>query len=131
MMPLAVSPLSGTDKTTMASTMLEKVDLRSKAFRLPDELSGGEQQRVAIARALVNEPSIILADEPTGNLDSTTSNEIMQLLCELNNEGRTCIIVTHNLENLQYVHRVMKLRDGMMERESIRQPQSVQVGQPQ
>jgi putative ABC transport system ATP-binding protein len=115
MLPLAVTALSRGEKTMMAIDILERVGLRSKAYRLPDELSGGEQQRVAIARALVNEPPIILADEPTGNLDSTTSDEIMQLLRKLNNEGHTCIMVTHNPENVKYAHRVLRLRDGRLD----------------
>lgn len=99
--------------------IIERVGLRLKALRLPDELSGGEQQRVAIARALVNQPPIILADEPTGNLDSATSKEIMELLQKLNDDGHTCIIVTHNPENIKYVDRCIHLRDGMVLNEEI------------
>lgn len=114
MLPLAVASLSGAEKKLMAIDIVEKVGLRSKAFRLPDELSGGEQQRVAIARALVNQPPIILADEPTGNLDTGTSGEIMELLQKLNNDGHTCVIVTHNPENMKYVQRCVSLRDGKL-----------------
>lgn len=92
--------------------MLEKVGLTNKARRLPDELSGGEQERVAIARALVNNPPIILADEPTGNLDSITSNSIMALFRQLNEEGHTIVMVTHNRENLTFAGRFIALRDG-------------------
>lgn len=114
MLPLAVSAYSRQEKGRMAIDILERVGLRSKALRLSDELSGGEQQRVAVARALVNQPPIILADEPTGNLDTLTSSEIMKRLQDLNREGHTIIMVTHNSENLQYAHRSIHLRDGKL-----------------
>lgn len=129
MLPLAVSSLSRAGKMRMAREIIAKVGLGSKELRLPDELSGGEQQRVAIARALVNESPIILADEPTGNLDSTTSNEIMQLLQELNSEGHTCIMVTHNPENVKYVHRVLRLKDGRLDHEIESQAPIALIGQ--
>jgi putative ABC transport system ATP-binding protein len=115
MLPLAVTSLSRAEKQQRGLTILEKVGLDSKALRLPDELSGGEQQRVAIARALVNQPPMILADEPTGNLDSSTSNEIMKLLQELNAGGQTIIMVTHNSENLRFAERCIHLRDGRIQ----------------
>lgn len=118
MLPLSITERSSRDQGSMAITILERVGLRSKAFRLPDELSGGEQQRVAIARALVNQPPIILADEPTGNLDSATSEEIMRLLQDLNGEGHTVIMVTHNPENLRYANRCIHLRDGRLNDQS-------------
>lgn len=111
----------------MGIEIIEKVGLRSKAFRLPDELSGGEQQRVAIARALINQPPIILADEPTGNLDTTTSAEIMELLMKFNGDGHTSIIVTHNPENIKYVHRCIRLRDGRLQEESVVPSASVYI----
>lgn len=122
MLPLSISGLSNKEQMTMAITILEKVGLHSKAYRLPDELSGGEQQRVAIARALVNQPPIILADEPTGNLDTATSEEIMKLLQNLYKEGHTCIIVTHNPENLNYVERCIYLRDGKLQQQTTASP---------
>jgi putative ABC transport system ATP-binding protein len=114
MLPLAVTSLSRAVQARMAIEIIERVGLRSNALRLSDELSGGEQQRVAMARALVNQPPIILADEPTGNLDMATSEEIMQLLRKLNNDGHTCIIVTHNPENAKYAQRCVHLRDGRL-----------------
>jgi len=119
MLPLAVSTIPRAEKKRIAIDMIDKVGLRSKTLRLPGELSGGEQQRVAIARALVNRPPIVLADEPTGNLDSATSQEIMELLGSLNDEGHTIVIVTHNPENLREVHRCIRLRDGRVQNESI------------
>jgi len=114
MLPLVVTSFSRVEQGGLAIDILEKVGLRSKALRLPDELSGGEQQRVAIARALVNQPPVILADEPTGNLDTATSEAIMELLQKLNTEGHTVIIVTHNPENVGYVSRCIYLRDGRL-----------------
>lgn len=114
LLPLAVTTLTRAEKGRLATDIIERVGLRSMMLRLPDELSGGEQQRVAIARALVNQPPIILADEPTGNLDTVTSAATMQLLQQLNGEGHTIIIVTHNPDNMSYVHRCLRLRDGML-----------------
>lgn len=128
-LPLAVTSLSRTGKGRLAIDIVEKVGLRSKAMRLPDELSGGEQQRVAIARALVNQPPIILADEPTGNLDMATSSEIMGILQQLHREGHTIIMVTHNSENLQYANRCIHLRDGALHpQEDLREQMSHVAG---
>jgi putative ABC transport system ATP-binding protein len=96
----------------MAEGILERMGLRGKERRLPDQLSGGEQERVAIARALVNSPPILLADEPTGNLDSKTGKEIMDLFKSLNEEGQTIIMVTHNPENVAFSLRTIQLLDG-------------------
>jgi putative ABC transport system ATP-binding protein len=112
LLPLAITRLSHRQQEQMAMTALERVGLGDKVKRLPNQLSGGEQERVAIARAIVNQPPIVLADEPTGSLDTQTSNEVMQLFQALNREGLTVIIVTHNPENVPYVQRVVHLRDG-------------------
>jgi putative ABC transport system ATP-binding protein len=96
----------------MALDVIHRVGLGTKAHRLPDQLSGGEQERVAIARAIVNKPPIILADEPTGNLDSTTAGEIMQLLQSLNHDGHTIIVVTHNRDMEAYSTRTIRVSDG-------------------
>ncbi len=114
LLPLTVSSHSNSEQKEMALSILEKVGLTHKTRRLPDELSGGEQQRVAIARALINQPPIILADEPTGNLDSATSEEIMKLFQALNSEGITMIMVTHNPDNIRYARRCISLRDGKL-----------------
>jgi putative ABC transport system ATP-binding protein len=97
----------------MARDVLDRVGLSNKADRLPDQLSGGEQERVAIARAIVNKPPILLADEPTGSLDSKTADEIMKLLQELNREGQTIIMVTHNPEACKYTSRIIQVKDGV------------------
>jgi putative ABC transport system ATP-binding protein len=96
----------------MAEGILGRMGLKGKGRRLPDQLSGGEQERVAIARALVNSPPILLADEPTGNLDSKTGKEIMDLFKSLNEEGQTIIMVTHNPENVAFSLRTIQLLDG-------------------
>lgn len=98
----------------MAEEALARVSLSDKSHRLPNQISGGEQERVAIARAVVNRPPILLADEPTGNLDSKTSQEIMKLLQALNAEGMTIIMVTHNAECSQYAARILRLSDGLL-----------------
>jgi len=112
MLPLAVKSLAKKEKRDRAEAALEQVGLGHRRLHLPSQLSGGEQERVAIARALVNEPPLILADEPTGSLDSETSREIMQLFAHLNGAGQTIVMVTHNLENLDYFDRTIQLRDG-------------------
>ena len=114
MLPLAIIPSRNGNQREIGARVLQKVGLVEKARRLPNQLSGGEQERVAIARALVNNAPIILADEPTGNLDSVTGREIMGLLQGLNSGGQTIIMVTHNPENTRYAHRIVQLKDGQV-----------------
>ncbi|MFO7605955.1 MAG: ABC transporter ATP-binding protein [Desulfurivibrionaceae bacterium] len=111
-MVMAITGIRSGKQDEMAMSVLEKVGLGDKADRLPDQLSGGEQERVAIARAIVNNPPILLADEPTGNLDSATSEEIMRLLQQLNREGQTIIMVTHNPDSCRYASRTIEVKDG-------------------
>lgn len=112
MLPLAIVKMSTAAKKSAARRALERVGLGNKLDRLPNQLSGGEQERVAIARAIVNNPHILLADEPTGNLDSKTSEEVMALFRELNDAGQTVVMVTHNPENGAYSDRTINLKDG-------------------
>jgi len=114
MLPLAIVKMSSAAKKSAARQALERVGLGAKLDRLPNQLSGGEQERVAIARAIVNNPHILLADEPTGNLDSKTSEEVMALFRELNDAGQTVVMVTHNPDNGRYADRTITLRDGMV-----------------
>lgn len=114
MLPLAITRQSQSKQWEMASAALSRVGLGDKLRRLPSQLSGGEQERVAIARALVNDPPIILADEPTGSLDTQTGDEVMQVLQDLNHAGQTIIVVTHNPDNTRYVQRVVRIRDGRL-----------------
>ena len=111
-LPMAITGRKAKEQDKMARDVLARVVLTNKADRLPDQLSGGEQERVAIARAIVNKPPILLADEPTGNLDSTTADEIMNLLKELNAEGQTIIMVTHNPEACKHTARTIQVKDG-------------------
>lgn len=111
-LPMSITGRKAKEQDTMARDVLAKVGLANKADRLPDKLSGGEQERVAIARAIVNKPPILLADEPTGNLDSTTADEIMNLLKELNSDGLTIIMVTHNPEACKHTSRIIQVKDG-------------------
>lgn len=117
MLPLAVSRLSADEKRRRATDMLRRVGLPDRMLHLPQQLSGGEQERVAIARALVNNPPLLLADEPTGSLDTSTSHQVMGLLKELHEDGQTIIMVTHNRENLQWFDRTVYLRDGQIEKD--------------
>ena len=118
MLPLVTSKASAKEKRSRALAVLQTVGLANKAMRLPNQLSGGEQGRLAIARALVNEPPLILADEPTGTLDSNTGREIMEVFQELNAQGQTIFMVTHNPENAALAHRIVNIRDGRMLDES-------------
>lgn len=115
MLPLAITGRSNKEQVQMARNVLAKVGLAGKTNRLPNQLSGGEQERVAIARAIVNEPPILFADEPTGALDSKNSEEIMNLFKNLNSEGQTIIMVTHNPEFLTHVKRSIFIRDGVLD----------------
>jgi putative ABC transport system ATP-binding protein len=115
MLPLSITQKNNREQVKMAEEILERIGLRGKERRLPDQLSGGEQERVAIARALVNSPPILMADEPTGNLDSKTGKEIMGLFKSLNEEGQTIVMVTHNPENTAYSSRAISLRDGRVD----------------
>ena len=114
-LPLIYAGYGKSEREDMAQAALEGVGLGERSFHKPNELSGGQRQRVAIARALVNNPSIILADEPTGNLDSKTSYDIMDLFADLPDKGNTIIMVTHEDDIAHYAHRVVRLRDGLVE----------------
>ena len=119
MLPLTTKRLKEKIKREMADQALARVGLAAKAHRLPNQISGGEQERVAIARAVVNRPPILLADEPTGNLDTRTGLEIMQLLQDLNSEGMTIIMVTHSPEWARYTHRILHIADGRLRGEEM------------
>lgn len=119
-LPLIVRGVPPEERRRKALKVLEEVGLKHKAFSKPTQLSGGEQQRVAIARALVGDPKLILADEPTGNLDSKTSKVIAELFRRLNAQGRTIIVVTHDMEVASFAKRIVYLRDGKVEREEVK-----------
>jgi putative ABC transport system ATP-binding protein len=115
MLPLIYSGIEKSKRIEMAKNVLEQVGLGNRMTHKPNELSGGQRQRVAIARALVNNPAIILADEPTGNLDSKTSVEIMGLLEDIHKKGNTIILVTHEEDIAMHAHRIVRLKDGIVE----------------
>lgn len=115
MLPLVYAGIEKSQREEMAKKVLKQVGLENRMSHRPNELSGGQRQRVAIARALVNNPAIILADEPTGNLDSKTSIEIMGLLEEIHKNGNTIILVTHEEDIALYAHRIVRLKDGRVE----------------
>lgn len=119
MLPLTIVDLGKREKREMARETLERVGLTGKADRLPNQISGGEKERVAVARAIVNDPPILLADEPTGNLDTNTSNEIMEMLQRLNLSGMTIIMVTHSFECAAFASRRLMLSDGFLKEDSI------------
>jgi putative ABC transport system ATP-binding protein len=114
-LPLVYGGIRKSRRIEKASHLLDAVGLSDRMDHKPNELSGGERQRVAIARALVNDPSIILADEPTGNLDSKTSFEIMEILEKIHTDGNTIVLVTHEWDISQYAHRIIRLMDGLVE----------------
>ncbi len=118
-LPLIYAGLSKAARTEKAMLALKNVGLDNRGSHKPNELSGGQRQRVAIARALVNDPSILLADEPTGNLDSKTSHEIMDLFDQLHSKGNTIVMVTHEEDIARYAHRIVRLRDGLVESDTI------------
>ena len=120
-LPLIYAGYSSYEREEKALEALAGVGLEDRAHHKPNELSGGQRQRVAIARALVNDPSIILADEPTGNLDSKTSYDIMDLFQDLHDKGNTIIMVTHEEDIAEYSHRIIRLRDGLIESDKVNQ----------
>jgi putative ABC transport system ATP-binding protein len=117
MLPLAVSSLSRAEKEARAAEALDRVGLAGKGGRLPSEVSGGEAERAAVARAIVNRPPLLLADEPTGNLDSRTGRRVMELLGGLSRDGVTVVMVTHSDECAHYAHRILHMCDGVIARE--------------
>ena len=118
-LPLVYAGISGSERKEKARQALEKVELGDRVTHRPNELSGGQRQRVAIARALVNDPSILLADEPTGNLDSKTSIEILSLFDRLHESGNTIVLVTHEADIARHAHRAIQLMDGKIERDEM------------
>ena len=118
-LPLVYAGIGKKERNDRAMEVLKKVKLDDRSHHKPNELSGGQAQRVAIARALINNPSIILADEPTGNLDSKTSYEIMEIMGKIHDDGNTVILVTHEEDISLYAHRVIRLRDGEVESDHV------------
>jgi len=127
-LPLIYAGTPAAQRAARALEVLKKVDLVDRRLHRPNELSGGQRQRVAIARALINNPSILLADEPTGNLDSTTSNEIMGLMDRLWEQGNTIVVVTHEPDIAEYAHRVIYIRDGQVARDEATKRGSARAG---
>ncbi len=119
MLPLIYSGVRKAQRKVMAEQTLDDVGLSDRMHHRPNELSGGQRQRVAIARALVNKPSLLLADEPTGNLDSKISEEIMKLFAEIHRKGNTLIVVTHEPDIAKHAHRIIRLKDGEVESDEI------------
>jgi len=116
MLPMEMIDINDTDARERAKQLLESLDLGERLHHKPNQLSGGQQQRVAIARALSNDPEIILADEPTGNLDSKTGKFVIDFLLKLHKEGKTVILITHDLELVKYAQRIVYLKDGQIEK---------------
>ena len=125
-LPLIYAGMGKKLRTEKAKHVMEMVSLTDRSHHRPNELSGGQCQRVAIARALVNDPSIILADEPTGNLDSKTSYEIMEIFGDIHSRGNTVVLVTHEEDIANHAHRIVRLRDGVIESDRKKEPSAIQ-----
>lgn len=126
-LPLIYSGVSKSERLERAEVVLEQVGLADRMDHTPNELSGGQRQRVAIGRALINNPTIILADEPTGNLDSKTSYEIMDIMDNLHAKGNTIVLVTHEPDIAEHAHRVIKLMDGLVDSDEIKKPKTSKI----
>lgn len=126
-LPLIYSGVSKSERLERAEVVLEQVGLADRMDHTPNELSGGQRQRVAIGRALINDPTIILADEPTGNLDSKTSYEIMDIMDNLHANGNTIVLVTHEPDIAEHAHRVIKLMDGLVDSDKIKKPKTSKI----
>ena len=124
-LPLIYLGVPAAERKVKVEKVLEKMQIMHRRTHFPQQLSGGQQQRVAVARAVINTPKLILADEPTGNLDSTNGNEVMELLTELNEAGTTVIMVTHSEHDARYAHRIIRLLDGEVVTEHVREQFSV------
>ena len=124
-LPLVYAGIPKKQRNEMAKEVLRKVDLTDRSHHRPNEMSGGQCQRVAIARALVNNPSIILADEPTGNLDSKTSHEIMDIFNKIHADGNSVVLVTHEDDISKFAHRIIRLRDGVLESDRLNESISI------
>lgn len=120
-LPLIYLGVPAAERKVKVERVLEKMQIMHRRNHFPQQLSGGQQQRVAVARAVINTPKLILADEPTGNLDSTNGNEVMELLTELNEAGTTVIMVTHSEHDARYAHRIIRLLDGEVVMENVRE----------
>ncbi len=120
-LPLLYQKVTASERKERVDKALKRMDIMHRRNHFPMQLSGGQQQRVAIARAIVSEPDLILADEPTGNLDSTNGEEVMKLLSELNEEGTTIVMVTHSPYDANYAHRIINLFDGQLVTESVKE----------
>ncbi|GAA3514253.1 ABC transporter ATP-binding protein [Aquimarina addita] len=118
-LPLIYTGVKAAERKKRVDIVLEKMQIMHRRNHFPQQLSGGQQQRVAVARAVINEPKLILADEPTGNLDSSNGNEVMQMLTELNDQGTTIIMVTHSEHDAKYGHRIIRMLDGKKVTENI------------
>ena len=118
-LPLIYTKVKAAERKERVEAVLDKMQIMHRRNHFPQQLSGGQQQRVAVARAVVNNPKLILADEPTGNLDSSNGNEVMQLLTELNEQGTTIIMVTHSEHDAKYTHRIIRMLDGQTVTENI------------
>lgn len=128
-LPLIYAGTSTEQRKKLALEKLQQVGLGDRATHKPNELSGGQRQRVAIARALVNNPSILLADEPTGNLDTKTSHEVMGLFQDLHNNGHTIVLVTHEEDMVAYARRIIRLRDGLVEADELQKNKAENLNQ--
>jgi putative ABC transport system ATP-binding protein len=130
-LPLVYAGIAKEQRNEQATKVLSQVGLADRMLHKPNELSGGQRQRVAVARALVNNPSIILADEPTGNLDTKTSYEIMALFQEIHDQGNTIIIVTHEEDIARHAHRIVRVRDGVIESDERNHPVRMEASAPE